>query len=80
MTIKQKARVGIFVAILEFFAGVALGICISLYAANIDYDYNHRRKDQRFSYEFGPCIYIGWGLIGTTFVDGFLFLFSDWTR
>ena len=35
MTIKQKAKMGIFVAFLEFFSGIALGICVSLYASNI---------------------------------------------
>ena len=35
MTIRQKAKMGIFVAFLEFFSGIALGICVSLYASNI---------------------------------------------
>ena len=46
----------------------------------LDYEYDHPHKDQRFKYEFGPCIYIGWGLIATTFANGFLFILCDWKR
>jgi hypothetical protein len=80
MTLRQKARVGIFCAGLEFFAGAFLGICVSLYAQNIEFDYDHPHKDQRIGYEFGPCIYMGWGMMGTCFADGTLWLLSDWRR
>ena len=35
MTTKQKSQAGLTVAFLEIFAGIFLGICISLYAGNI---------------------------------------------
>lgn len=70
MSIRLKAKIGIFCAFLEFFAGIFLGICISLYAANINFDYKNRHKDQRFMYEFGPCIYLGWAVIATELPNG----------
>ena len=62
MTPKQKARIGIMCGMLgqywgfeldfelkfsEIGAGVAVGICVSLYAAHIKYEYDHPYKNQR---------------------------------
>ena len=62
MTQKQKARIGIMCGLLgqyrglklglelihlEIGAGVAVGICVSLYAAHIKYEYDHPYKNQR---------------------------------
>ena len=40
--------VGILCGCLQFATGTMLGICVSLYAVNILYEYDHPHKDQRF--------------------------------
>ncbi|CBY33094.1 unnamed protein product [Oikopleura dioica] len=80
MSPRGKARVGILCGCLQFATGTMLGICVSLYAVNILYDYDHPHKDQRFSYEFGPCIYMGWGMMLTTYLTGAIYFYTDWRR
>ena len=45
--IKNKARCGIICGILELVAGTSIGICASLFAAHIKYEYDHPYKNQR---------------------------------
>jgi len=80
MTVRQKGSVGVACACLELFSGTAIGICVSLYAANIKFDYDHPHKGQRYGYEFGPCIYIGWGMWLICYLNSFMYFGLNWRR
>ena len=74
------SSLGVACACLELFSGTAIGICVSLYAANIKFDYDHPHKGQRYGYEFGPCIYIGWGMWLICYLNSFMYFGLNWRR